>query len=40
MMGTIGAIDENENLHIEVLLPGISAEDAHKFETKCGRLSK
>lgn len=40
ILGTIGVLDANEKLFVDVLLPGISAEDEYKLYRKCGNLSE
>lgn len=38
ILGTIGVIDNEQNLHIEVLMPGIDDASARHFQNKCGEL--
>lgn len=40
ILGTIGVIDANEKLFVDVLLPGISSDDEYKLYRKCGALSE
>lgn len=40
ILGTIGVIDSEEKLHIDVLMPSIDDANAQMFTQKCGRLSK
>uniref|UniRef100_A0A336LM48 CSON010849 protein n=1 Tax=Culicoides sonorensis TaxID=179676 RepID=A0A336LM48_CULSO len=38
VLGTIGVIDANEKLFVDVLLPGINYDDENKLSSKCGRM--
>lgn len=40
VLGTIGVIDSEEKLHIDVLMPGIDDANAAMFMQKCGGQSK
>lgn len=40
LLGTIGVIDSQEKLHIDVFLPGVDDVTAARLTQQCGRLSK
>lgn len=40
LLGTIGVIDNEQRLHIDVLMPGIDDASLRHLSTKCGTLSK